>query len=499
MAKRLIVLVALGTQLLLSCTVGPDYFRPISRAAISSEFLSSSIVDGSQATLNQQATHKNENQWWLGYEDPILDGWIKQLSADNLDLKAAAERFVQAQQQLRIQRGAWWPFFGVNGDSSRSFAPDLLDSKARSYRSDIGINGLISWQVDLFGRTRRAVESAEYSALASASDHQGLLQTLIAQLVRQRSVLALLAREIDIQQGIVNSREQTLNTVSRRYKLGVKNVSAVGVHSARENSSTAQAQLVLLQQQYKETLLSVEVLLNQRPGSLQTVESLFPLLPPGRVPDVGTPAMLLDRRPDIVGSELRLMAANAGIGVAIADLYPDLTLSASRGFSNDELSGLLTNNNAVGLIAGKVTSRLFEGGRLRAQVHLREAQARELSWRYAQTVLTAMAEVETALVQEQYLRQQVDNLQASAVSARQAETLSQERYQRGITTLLELLETQRRRQDAERRLLATQRASWVARINLHLALGGAWLPEADMSKDAISGLSNSNSLGNSNS
>lgn len=472
MFRKLSIIISLAT-FLASCTVGPEYSRPETHGSESARYLSFGSSTG------QYSDQNNYTSWWQTYEDQTLDDWVEQLAADNLDLKAAAERLVQARELVSIQRGAWWPSLGLSGDGTRSFAPGLIDSQERSYRSNVNVNGLISWQVDLFGRTRRAVESAEFTALARASDQQGLQQTLVAELVRLRAILALLIEEIDIQKGIVSSREQTLNTVSRRYQLGVKNVSAVGVHTARENSTTALAQLDLLEQQFKETLLSVEVLLNQRPGSLRLVDSSFPLLPPGKVPDIGAPAMLLDRRPDIVGNEFRLMAANAGIGVAIADLFPDLTISASGGFGGDQFGGLLTNNNAVGAVAGQVTSRLFEGGRLRAQVRLRESQARELSWQYARIVLTAMAEVERALVQEQYLRRRVDNLQASAVAARHAEALSQKRYQRGITTLLEVLETQRRRQNAERNLLAAQRASWTARINLHLALGGDWVIDGD--------------------
>lgn len=482
MFRNLCVVITL-TLLAVSCTVGPDYTRPPTQASVSPEYLSSEVPSAPESSAAANADQDGLVQWWRNYSDQLLDSWVEQLVAGNLDLKATAERLVQARELVNIQQAVWWPTFGITSDGTRSFSPGLIDDSARSYRSNVDVSGVASWQIDLFGRTRRAVESAEYSALANANDLRSLELSLIAELVRQRVVLALVSREIEIQEDIVQSRKQTLNTVSRRYELGVKSTSAVSVHVARENSTTAQAQLALLQQQYKESLLSIEVLLNQRPGSLQAVDVGFPLLPRNQVPNIGTPAMLLDRRPDIVGSELRLMAANAGIGVAVADLFPDLTLSGSRGFSSDQLGGLLTNNNGIGLIAANINSRLFEGGRLRAQVRVRESQARELSWRYAQTVLRAMGEVERALVQEQYLRRQVDNLQTSAESARQAESLSQKRYQRGITTLLEVLETQRRRQNAERSLLAAQRASWIARINLHLALGGDWLDDSHRKGD----------------
>lgn len=453
--------------LLSACQLGPDYKRPASLGQTGAWHHG---TDADETTSVQELLPN----WWRHYQDPLLNRWVDRLNAENLSLKAAVERIIQAREQLRIEGGGRWPALGLSGDGTRGFAPDLLDSSERAWRSDVNLGANISWQVDLFGRIRRAIEAAEYQALSQEQDYLALRHTLLAELVTRRVRLALLEKEIEIQTSIVTSREQTLNTVSRRYQLGVRNASAVDVHSARENLSTAQATLAGLALARDETYLAVDRLLNQAPGVAQRVGAGFPLLPPAPLPALADPAQLLDQRPDIRGSELRLMAANAGIGVAVADLFPDLSLSASRGFTGSQAGGLLTNDRAVGSIAARITTRLFEGGRLRANIRLREARARELSWQYADTVSTAMTEVETALVQERSLRAQVDNLLASVSSARRAEALSRERYQRGITPLLELLDTQRRWQNAERNLLAAQQASWNARINLHLALGGDW-------------------------
>lgn len=461
------ILQAFAMLFVSGCVLGPEYVRPATHAASADKFM----------TLFADAQQAGDSvpQWWQHYQDPVLNGWVSRLADSNLDLKTAVERVLQAEALVEAQRGVLWPALTLGGNATRSFMPDPLDSASRSYATGADIRGTVTWQVDLFGRVRRAIESAEYSLLASGADRQALEQTLIADLVRRRAAITLLNQEIIIQRRIVDSRRQTSSTVARRYRLGVKNASAVDVHSARENESTARAQLAALQQQLGETMLGVDVLLNQRPGTLREVSATFPLTPATPLPRLAGPAALLDRRPDIVGSELRAMAANAGIGIAIADLLPDLNISLERGFVGDQVGGLLTNNNGLGLIAGRLSTRLFEGGRLRAAIRLREAQARELLWQYAQTVLNALFEVESALVQERFLSTQVTNLQASVVAGRAAEILAEARYQRGITPLLELLETQRRRQNAERNLLAAQRASWDARINLHLALGGDWL------------------------
>jgi NodT family efflux transporter outer membrane factor (OMF) lipoprotein len=454
------------------CTFGPDYAKPDNHALTAINYI------GAGNAPDQNVRTKNvTTKWWESYNDPVLNSWVADLTSGNLNLKAAAERVIQAQHLVSIRRGALWPTLGLTNDVVRAFVPGPANDSQRSYGTDIEVGAGISWQLDLFGRTRHAVASAEYDALANASDYRALAQSLVAELVNRRVTLLLLGKEIEIQQNIVKSREQTLNTVTRRHRLGVQTTSAVDVHTARENVSSATAQLFLLLQQRRETMLLVDTLLNQPPGTLRSLNSPFPPLPPAKIPNIDRPADLLDHRPDIISSELRLKATYAGISVAVADLFPDLTISATRGFSSDQVSGLLQNNNAIGVIASKITARLFEGGRLREQIRLRESQTRELAWQYANIVLTAMGEVETALVQEQFLREQVAQLEVSVHAVRQAETLAQQRYLRGITPLLEVLETQRRLQNAERNLLSAQRASWVARINLHLALGGDWFGE----------------------
>ena len=454
-------------SLLSACQWGPDYQRPETLAQ---------TPGWHHAARAGGATARRADlpDWWRHYQDPLLNRWVERLNTENLGLKAALERIIQAREQVGIEGGARLPGLGLSGDGVRGFAPDLVNNRERAWRSDISVGANISWQVDLFGRVRRAVEAAEFQALAREQDYLALRHVLIAELVSLRARLALLEKEIEIQTRIVASREQTLNSVNRRYQLGVRNASAVDVHSARENLSTARATLAGLGLARDETYLGIDRLLNQAPGESRPAGAGFPLLPPMPLPALVSPAHLLDQRPDIRGNEFRLMAANAGIGVAVADLFPDLTLSANRGFTGTQAGGLLGNDRALGSIAARINTRLFEGGRLRANIRLREAQARELSRQYADTVLSAMMEVETALVQEQSLHTQVDSLRASVISARRAEVLSRERYQRGITSLLELLDTQRRWQNAERNLLAAQQASWNARINLHLALGGDW-------------------------
>lgn len=457
----------------MSCTLGPDYQRPATLAADESATASATYRGAGSQTPSTVPSIQLD--WWRAYNDPLLDQWVGHLLAENLDLRSAAERIVQARERIVIVGGERWPSVGLGVDGGRSFAPDFLQPSERSYQSTINVGLGISWQADLFGKIRRSVEAAQYQSLANEADYLALQQTLVAELVRLRASVAVSQRELAVQADIVDSRQRTLDTVQRRYQLGVRNTSALSVYTAEENVASAQAQLVVLNRQLTENLLVLDTLLNQRPGTLQEVAMTFPLLPLSGAVTVDIPAALLDQRPDIRGNEFRLMATNAQVGVAMADLFPDLTLSINGGFVSDQWGGLFDNNNAIGSLTGQITTRLFEGGRLRAQIRLRESELREQAAQYAKLVLNAMAEVETALLQEHYLAEQVALLQRGTSAARKAEALAEQRYQQGISPLLVLLEAQRRRQNSERSLLAAQRASWRARVDLHLALGGDWI------------------------
>lgn len=475
---------ALLSLLLTGCTLGPVYERPTTLANSASRY------HHAPGNAEKEAPPYPAKAWSRTLSDLLLDTWIDQLLAQNLDLRATAERVIQAREQVRITGGDLWPNARFNGGGSRGFSPSPLQNNSRLYNTEANAGLSLSWQVDLFGKVRQAVASANYSALASGENYRALQHSLIAELVKRRADIALLQQELKVQEDIVSSRTRTLDTLSRRYQLGVRGVSVVDVYSAEENVASARAQRSTLEQKLHNTLLSIDALLNQTPGSASETLSTFKRRAPSRsfpalsstiAPIPGLPAALLDQRPDIRGSELLSMASNANISVAIANLLPDLTLSANRGFVNDQFGGLLDNSNAVGSIVGLINSRLFEGGRLKAGVRLRESQARESALRYAETVLNALVEVESALVNERLLWDQVNHLERSVSFSRRAEIHAQERYQRGITSLLQLLDVQRRRQSAEQNLLATRRAAWRARVDLHLALGGDWTTSREIS------------------
>jgi outer membrane protein TolC len=311
------------------------------------------------------------------------------------------------------------------------------------------------------------------------------MHSLAAEVVRTRADLAALGRRLELARGIRASRAQTESTVERRYAAGVSGVGAVDVHLARENLSSAEANLPALEREYALRALALDRLLGRKPGSSQELDlGYWSARPPAQVPDPGLPAALLDRRPDLLASELRAIAANHGIGVALADLYPDLTLSgqASRGIN--AAGGAFQIDGLVASATAGLSYMLFSGGALRAAARAEQARARAALHDYAGLVLTAFNEVEGALVRERYLAEQLERVTAQQEAARAAETAARGRYEAGLESLLVLLETERRRALAEDLLAQLEAAAWSARIDLILALGGAWWPAGATAESA---------------
>jgi outer membrane protein TolC len=207
------------------------------------------------------------------------------------------------------------------------------------------------------------------------------------------------------------------------------------------------------------------------------VPAALPDVPGAEVVDVGVPAALLDRRPDVVAADLSLRAANEQIGVSIAQLYPNLVLTANFGYTGDRWEDIWQSYTETYSALINLAQPIFEGGRLRAQVAAAKARYAELAANYAGTVLTAIREVEDALAAERLLRRQIESVRLQLREAEASEDLARQRYQRGVESILTVLETERSRLAAEEQVAVLQGQIWTARVNLHLALGGDWVED----------------------
>lgn len=461
------VLVAAATALLGACTLGPEPGRPVTAADGAPAFVHERglVVDPAGVDLQP---------WWRSFGDPATVELVERALADNTDLRAAAARVLEAEAALRRAGGARWPQLDLGASGSRVKSSFVLPEIGRvsvystTYAADLGA----SYVLDLFGKLKRTEQSAWASLLAEQAGAEAVLHAVVAQVVRARVGVATLDESLAIARDIRSSWERTLATTERRYRSGL--VTAVDLYLARENLSSAEAAEVELAASRHQALHALDVLVGRRPGTggkpPDTLDELPDLAP---VP-AGLPAELLDRRPDLRRAEAALAAATYGVGAALADLYPSLTLTGSIGPTSDTLSDLTRSEAVVYNAVASLVAPLFTGGQRRAAVAASRARAEQAAAAYAGAVLTALREVEDALVASSSAAERLGHARRRVEEARAADRLARDRYQRGVDPLLRVLETERRVRAAENALLTTTSELWNARIDLFLALGGDW-------------------------
>ena len=309
------------------------------------------------------------------------------------------------------------------------------------------------------------------SLLAEEAAREAVVHSVVASVVRARVLVATTAWALDINRQITASWEKTTQTVDRRYRAGI--AGAVELHLARENLASARASEAVIEGQLEQARLALDVLVGRWPGSAAMLPRTMPQLPALDPVPLGLPAALLDRRPDLRQAEMQLSAATYGVGAAIANLYPDLSLTASGGESDDSINDLDLSNFVYNMVAN-LTGPLFNGGQRRADVDAARARVEQAAAVYAGAVLNAVREVEEALVLGDSSIRSYNLTTDRVAQARAADSLAKQRYQRGVETLLTVLETERRLRLAEQAIITSTAEVWNTRIDLFLALGGDW-------------------------
>jgi len=447
------------------CMLGPDYERPTTPAeGTSFHWMPEDAVDPNGVS----------GAWWQTFGDPALDAMVQEALAGNYDLAVAAANVLEAEALLAQSRGARWPTLDYSIGRTRSKTPlgtpipGFSSQVATSYTQQFSI----SYITDVFGKLRRAERAAWADLTAARTSREALMHAIIAQVVRTRVQIATQQRLLEIARATTKSREATVEIVERRYGQGL--VGPVDIYLARENLAAARAVEPQLEQSLALAANALDVLLGRAPAAQAPPARSLPEM--AELPTVprAVPAALLDRRPDVWAAEMQLAAATERIGVSIAAMFPDLTLSAAGGYRASNFDALTLTENELYSLTLQVIAPIFRGGQLRAQVEAAKARAQRAAAQYAKTVLTAMREVEDALAAEQLLRERLAELEVRVGEARRAAALAAERYSRGTVTLLTLLETERRRLLAENERIQVQGQLYNARIDLCLALGGDW-------------------------
>jgi NodT family efflux transporter outer membrane factor (OMF) lipoprotein len=404
--------------------------------------------------------------WLRDLDDPVLGNLVREAVGGNLDLRVAAARVRQAQARTRITGAAALPRIDVGGGGTRRSAASASGQRVTGNSFDLTAGA--AWEVDVWNRLADRTRAAFLDEAASAADLQAARLSLAANVARAWFDAVEAGLQVELARETVDNFRDNLEVVMENFRAGL--ASALDVRLERANLASAQSRLAAREVDRDTAVRRVEVLLGRYPGDALAVADTLPPLT-GAVP-AGLPAEMLARRPDVRAAAVRLAATDARLDAALKNRLPGLTLTGNGGVSSDALRRLLDFDAVLLAIAAELTAPLLRGGELQAERDLARAQTDEALAQYAQAVLTAFREVESALRAEALLAQQEAALQIAARESRAAEELALERYRAGLVDIVTWLEARRRAFDARSALLSVNNQRLQNRIALHLGLGG---------------------------
>jgi NodT family efflux transporter outer membrane factor (OMF) lipoprotein len=414
-----------------------------------------------------------EAGWWQGFGAPELDRLVREALAANTDLAAAAARLQQADAAARIAGAALLPSVEASAGGSRSrtgFGQNGLLGSSSSVADSYNVDLTAAWELDLWGGNRAALRAAEASTEASRFDRDGVALS-VASGVAQTYVDVLSLRD---RLGIARANLDNARRVLVLVEVQVANGAASALDLAQQRTQVASEAAVIpgLEQQERQAVDALAVLLG-RPlvGFSVAGRSLDEITPVAVL--AGIPSGILERRPDLGAAEQRLVAAAADVEAARAAFYPSISLTGRAGVASDTLVALLSRTSLLS-IGVSVLAPIFEGGRLRGQVQLSQAQELELLQSYRGAILNAFADVEDALAAVRGTRQRAALLETAATEAQRAFSLGETQYRNGAIGLLQLLDAQRTLFSAEDALASARRDHLASLVSLYRALGGGW-------------------------
>jgi outer membrane protein, multidrug efflux system len=458
-------------SVLSGCMVGPDYQRPaLPTPAV--------FRGAAEVTTPPDTTALGDLHWFDIFKDEQLQTLIQTALVANYDLRTAVARVDEARATLGITRSAQFPTIAASADittvrASKNGLTPIPPGVGRERTVGSVLLNLVSFEVDVWGRLRRATEAARAQLLAAEDTRQAVLTTLVSDVATAYFTLLELDTELEIAQRTLATRQQSLQLIDVRRQGGVGTL--FDLRQAEQLVYSATQVIPDTQRQIEQTENQIRVLLGQPPGAVPRGQPLTAQAQPPAVPP-GLPSALLERRPDIRAAEQTLVAANANIGVAKAAYFPTISLTGLLGYESHQLSSLFKGASSTWQFVPQVTQPIFTAGRITSQVHLAEAQQQEALIQYEKTIQTAFREVADALVQSRRVTE-IRTQQALLVTTLHDRTrLAYMRYQGGVDTLLNALDADRDLFNAELSLAQTQRNALLALVQLYKALGGGWQP-----------------------
>jgi NodT family efflux transporter outer membrane factor (OMF) lipoprotein len=501
-SSRRVVALASATAIPLSlalslaaCMVGPDYKRPPPADPPTVDFKETTgpvvgVAANFQPAMPRDAIDRGP--WWSMYDDAELDSLSSEIDISNQTLIQAEAAYRQARALIRQDASGLYPTVtgnagysqsGSGSGSSRAISGTVVNGSSGSVGQFSAGPGM-SWEIDLWGRIRRQVESDSAAAQASAADLANARLSIQANVAINYFSMRISEQRMRVYQASVAAYTRSVEIVQNQLDAGI--VSRVDLAQAQAQLEQTRAQLVAENITRAQFEHAVVVLVGKAPSAFGIEEGPVPKEVP--TIDPGVPSTLLERRPDIAAAERQMAAANAQIGVAVAAYYPNISLASTVTLVGSSLLALVTLSNAVWSVGPQLSATLIDGGALKAQVEGARASYDALVAAYRQSILIAFQQVEDALVQQRVLIQQEQVQRAAVAAAREAERLSLNQYTLGTVPYTTVVQTQAAALTAEQTLLTVRLNRLVASANLVLALGGGWRDTDLPSPSPIGGL-----------
>jgi multidrug efflux system outer membrane protein len=458
-------LLACAIALLTGCNVGPKYVRPNVTAP--------AVYRGADdsAVSSDAATSLGDEQWAAVYHEPELQTLIRKALANNYDLRIAAERILEQQAQVKITRSQQFPTVAVGGTGIGATLPSSLGTQIPSPLVDGSFNLSATWTPDFWGLYRRQTEAARAQLLAQTWAQRAVRLTLVQQVATAYLETRALDTQLQITNETIKVRQDSVDLTRKLERGG--SVPLSDVRQAEQLLYAATSEAPQLEEQIQQQENAIAVLLGENPGPFVHRDPGALAPPPQDLP-TGIPSQLLERRPDIQQAEANLIAANAQIGVARAQFFPNLSLTGSGGVGGDSLASIFSPAGKTIYGIGTLTQPLFEGGKLRGQLQFSEETKKEMVLNYQKTINGALHDVSNALIalnKQRAYRIQQEKLVAAA---RDATRLARLRYQGGSTSYLEVLTTDSNLYAAQLNLVSAQQGEALTLVQLYSALGGGW-------------------------
>ncbi|WP_158819412.1 efflux transporter outer membrane subunit [Granulicella sp. S156] len=461
---------------LAGCNVGPKYKQP--------NFPSPPAFRGADeaAVSSAEQNSLGDQQWSQVFQEPELQALIKTALANNYDVRIAIQHILEQQAQVQVTRSQQFPTLSFGGTGIGAGIPALnsIGNNSNNSNSSLSLSSPLAegdfslnaaWTPDFWGLYRKQTEAARDQLLSQTWAQRAVRMTLVQNVATTYIELRALDRQLEITKQTLAARQDSLKLTETLEQGGSSPLS--DVRQAEQLLYTATSQIPQLEQQIQQQENALTLLLGANPGPIGHTDPNALTPPPQDLP-TGLPSQLLARRPDIQEAEAQLKEANANVGIARAQFFPQLALSASAGFGSDSFSTLFNSSSRTIYAIGSLTQPIFEGGKLRGQLNLSKATEEEMLLSYEKTITGALHDVSNALIALKKQRAYREQQEKLVAAAQDATRLARMRYQGGATSYLEVLTNDSTLFSAQLNLVTAQQGEALALVQLYSALGGGW-------------------------